>query len=77
MGDAAKLKISIDCEQCIGDGICVSEAPATFELDDDQKARVLDGPSDELEDILTAARSCPLDIIQVQDAATGKTLYPG
>jgi len=76
MGDAARLKICIDRDQCIGDGLCVSEAPATFELDDDQKAFVVDGPGDDLADILTAAKSCPLDIIRVDDAATGKTLYP-
>ncbi len=76
MGDAAKLKICIDREQCIGDGLCVNEAPQTFELDDDQKAFVLDGPGDDLEYIVAAAKCCPLDIIVVEDAATGKKLYP-
>jgi ferredoxin len=76
MGDAAKLNICIDREQCIGDGMCVNEAPETFELDDDQKAFVLEGPGDEMEYILAAAKSCPLDIIVVKDAATGKQLYP-
>lgn len=76
MGDAAKLKICIDREQCIGDGLCVNEAPETFELDDDQKAFVLEGSGDELEYILTAARSCPLDIITIEDKDTGKKLYP-
>ncbi len=76
MGDAAKVKICIDREQCIGDGLCVNEAPETFELDDDQKAVVLDGPGNDLEYILAAAKSCPLDIIVVEDSATGKKLYP-
>ena len=76
MGDAAKLKICIDREQCIGDGLCVNEAPETFVLDDDQKAIVLEGPGDDLEYILAAAKSCPLDIIAVEDKATGKKLYP-
>ena len=76
MGDTAKLKICIDREQCIGDGLCVNEAPETFELDDDQKAFILDGPGDGLEYILAAAKSCPVDIITVEDRATGKKLYP-
>ena len=76
MGDAAKLKICIDREQCIGDGLCVNEAPETFELDDDQKAFVLDGPGDDLEYILTAVRCCPLDIITLEDKATGAKIYP-
>ena len=74
IGSAKQLKICIDREQCIGDGICVNEAPKTFELDDEQKAFVIDGPGDELEDILEAARCCPLDIISVEDAVTGKNL---
>ena len=37
MGDIEKLKISIDRDECIGDGLCAEEAPATFELDDDAK----------------------------------------
>lgn len=76
MGDAARLKICIDREQCIGDGICVNEAPETFELDDEQKAFVLEGSGDELEYILTAAKSCPLDIITIEDKETGEKLYP-
>jgi ferredoxin len=69
-------KICIDREQCIGDGLCVNEAPETFELDDDQKAVVVDGPGNDLEYILAAAKSCPLDIITVVDNATAKKLYP-
>jgi ferredoxin len=76
MSEAPKLRICIDRDQCIGDGLCVNEAPETFNLDDEQKAVVLDGPGDNMEYILAAARSCPLDIITVEDAATGKRLYP-
>ncbi len=71
-----KWKICIDREQCIGDGMCVNDAPQTFELDDEQKAFVLDGPGDEQEYILDAAKSCPLDIIVITDAATGARVYP-
>lgn len=71
-----KWKICIDREQCIGDGMCVNDAPETFELDDEQKAFVLDGPGDEPEYILDAAKSCPLDIIVITDAATGARVYP-
>lgn len=76
MSASAKWKVCIDREQCIGDCLCVDTAPATFELDDEQKAYVLENPGDCLEDILSAARSCPLDIITVDDAESGKRLYP-
>jgi ferredoxin len=76
MYEPAKLKICIDRDQCIGDGLCVNDAPETFDLDDEQKAFVLESPGDELEYILEAARNCPLDIIVVEETATGKKLYP-
>ena len=40
MGDADKLKITVDRETCIGDGLCCNDAPETFEMDDDQLAIV-------------------------------------
>jgi ferredoxin len=75
MGDAPKVKICIDREQCIGDGLCVNEAPETFGLDDEQKAFVVEGSGDELQYILQAAKSCPLDIISIHDAS-GTRIYP-
>lgn len=76
MCDPSKLKICIDKEQCIGDGACVTEAPETFDLDDDQLAIVRKGPWDDREYIVAAAECCPLDIITLTDAATGEQLYP-
>lgn len=76
MGDKAKLKICIDREECIGDSMCVNEAPETFDLDDDAKAFVLDGEGDDMEHIIAAAENCPLDIITITDAKTGEKIYP-
>ncbi len=71
-----KFIICIDREECIGDGACVDEAPETFDLDDDAKAIVLDDSVDTEEDILAAAKSCPLDILLVKDKETGEQIYP-
>ena len=71
-----KMKICIDREQCIGDGICVDEAPETFDLDDDRIAVLKDGPWDDQEYVVAAAEACPLNIIEVTDAATGDQVYP-
>ena len=76
MPDIDKLKIEIECEECIGDGMCVNEAPETFELNDDSIAVLKDNSTDELEYILDAARACPLDIIKVVEKDSGKQLYP-
>jgi len=76
MSDPAKVKICIDRDQCIGDGICANEAPETFDLDDDQLAFVRDEIGDNMECIMAAAQACPLDIITIQNAETGEQLYP-
>lgn len=76
MSDPVKLKICIDREQCIGDGICVDEAPDTFDLDDDRIVILREGPWDDQEYIVAAAESCPLGIIALKDAATGNQLFP-
>ena len=76
MADIDKLKICIDKDECIGDGLCVDEAPETFELDDDDKAVVLENSTDSRDTIIDAAKSCPLDIITVEDKETGEKLYP-
>jgi len=76
MADIDKLRITIDCDECIGDGLCVDAAPETFALNEDSKAYVLEGSTDSREYILDAAEQCPLDIIAVVDKETGKKLYP-
>jgi ferredoxin len=76
MGDADTLKITVDRETCIGDGLCCNDAPETFEMDDDQLAIVKEPPGDDREAILEAANSCPVESITVVDTETGKQLYP-
>lgn len=76
MGDADKLKITVDRDTCIGDGLCCDDAPETFEMDDEQKAIVKNPVGDDRETILEAAGNCPVDAIRVEDTETGDVLYP-
>jgi ferredoxin len=76
MADIDRLKICINRDECIGDGACVNEAAETFDLDDEMRAFVKLGSTDDREAILAAAESCPLDIIEVVDKVTGEKLYP-
>jgi ferredoxin len=76
MGDIDKLKITIDRDECIGDGLCVNEAPATFELDDEDKAVLLDGSTDSRDTIIEAGKCCPVDAITIEDKDTGEKLCP-
>lgn len=76
MGAIDKFDISIDRDECIGDGACVNEAPETFELDDEAKAVVLPDSNDDEDSIIEAAKACPLDIIVVKNKETGEQVYP-
>jgi ferredoxin len=69
------LKVRVDRELCIGVSNCVAIAPTVFELDDKNKAVVLDPTSVNEQVILEAAESCPQDAIVVEDDK-GNQLYP-
>ncbi len=76
MADADKLKITIDRDTCIGDGLCCNDAPETFEMDDDQIAILKTPAGDDRETIIEAASNCPVESIKVEDTETGEVLYP-
>ena len=69
------MKVRVDRELCIGVSNCVAIAPTVFELDDENKAVVLDPTSVNEQTILEAAESCPQDAIIVEDDE-GNQLYP-
>jgi ferredoxin len=69
------LKVRVDRELCIGVSNCVAIAPTVFELDDENKAVVLDPASVNEQTILEAAESCPQDAIIVEDDE-GNQLHP-
>lgn len=69
------MKVKIDRELCIGVSNCVAIARTVFELDDQNKAVVLDPNSVDEETLLEAAESCPENAIIVEDDE-GIQLYP-
>ena len=72
----AKYKIEIDREACVGDGLCCEEAPATFELDDEDLAVVIDVEGDEPSKILAAAKGCAVDCITLVDEESKEQIWP-
>ncbi len=70
-----KMKVKVDRELCIGISNCVAFAPTVFELDEENKAVVLDSSSVSEKTLLEAAESCPQNAIIVEDD-TGQQLYP-
>ncbi len=71
-----KFKITIDRNLCIGAASCVALAMKTFELDEENKAVIVDEGGDDAETIKLAAESCPTKAIILENAETGKQEYP-
>ncbi|MFH1711854.1 MAG: ferredoxin [Patescibacteria group bacterium] len=85
-----KITIKVDPDLCIGAASCVTVDSNTFELNDENKAEVLDhgqAPNqptyertievteEEKENIILAAQSCPTLAVFVYDE-DGKQLFP-
>ena len=62
---AMAIEIRIDREKCMGSGNCSFWAPATFDLDDDGVAIVVDAAGDGDDKAVLAAQGCPTQAISV------------
>ncbi len=69
------MKVRVDRDLCIGVGNCAAFAPTVFELDQENKAVVLDPSSVDDNTLLEAAKSCTENAIIVEDDE-GRQLYP-
>jgi ferredoxin len=69
-----RVAIAVDRGLCIGSGDCVDTAPDVFQLDGEEKAVVVDPDGAPLDDVIDAARNCPVGAVFV----TGEEgeLYP-
>jgi len=85
-----RITIKVDPDLCIGAASCVTIAPETFQLNDENKAYVLDHGTEpvartyervvevteeEKDNIIMAAQSCPTLAIFIFDEA-GTQLFP-
>lgn len=69
------MRVRVERDLCIGLGNCVALAPTVFELDDDNKAIILDPSSVDDDTLLEAAESCPYDAIIIEDDE-GNQVHP-
>ena len=60
-----RIEVTVDRALCIGSGDCVDTAPAVFELDDEDKAVVIDPDGEPTDLVLEAAGNCPVTAIFV------------
>lgn len=69
------MKVRVDRDLCVGIGNCVAVAPTVFQLDDENKAKVLDLSTVSEDKVMSAAESCPVNAIIVENDQ-GDQLYP-
>ncbi len=69
-----RIEIEVDRGLCIGSGDCVDTAPDVFQLDDEDKAVVVDPDGASVDDVVTAAGNCPVSAIFV--VGEDGDLYP-
>jgi ferredoxin len=60
-----RLHVTVDRSLCIGSGDCVDTAPDVFQLDEEDKAVVVDPDGASADDIIQAAGNCPVSAIFV------------
>ncbi|MBI3385360.1 ferredoxin [Candidatus Gottesmanbacteria bacterium] len=71
----AKYKVKVLRDLCIGAASCVAVSPKVFQLDQEAKAVVTDQDGDIPENILSAAESCPVNAIIIEDE-NGNQVWP-
>ncbi len=69
------MKVRVDRDTCVGIGNCVAIAPSVFRLDSENKAVVLDPASVKDDVLLSAAESCPVRAIILENES-GDQVFP-
>lgn len=69
-----RIRVVVERDVCIGSGDCVDSLPSVFRLDDEDKAVVIDPDAASVDEIVDAARNCPIAAIFVTGAEGD--LYP-
>lgn len=58
-------ELTVDRDLCIGSGMCIVYAPATFTHDEHTKAIVIDPNGDPLDAIRNAVQACPSSALEL------------
>jgi ferredoxin len=69
-----RIEITVDRTLCIGSGDCVDTAPNVFQLDEEDKAVVVDPDGASVDEVIVAAGNCPVSAIFV--VGEDGDLYP-
>ncbi len=59
-------RVEVDQQMCIGSANCVQVAPGAFQLNDEEKAEVIDPTAADIETLRKAEEQCPVAAILVE-----------
>ena len=71
----ANYKIEHDRQGCIGCGACAASCPENWAMASDGKSKCLKTELEELGCNETAASGCPVNVIHIIEAKSGKRLF--
>jgi ferredoxin len=74
LSEQNRIQVTVDRALCIGSGDCVDTTPDVFQLDDEDKAVVVDPDGASVDDVIVAAGNCPVSAIFV--VGESGDLYP-
>ena len=60
-------RVEVDQMMCIGSANCVELAPSAFQLNDEEKAEVVDPSTEDIDTLREAEKQCPVDAILVEE----------
>jgi ferredoxin len=66
-----RISLVVDRDLCMGSGVCIAYAPATFAHDAETKAVVQDAAGDPADHIRIAVEACPTGALSVLDDEGG------
>jgi ferredoxin len=62
-----KYKIVVVESKCIAAASCVAIAPTLFQMNERNLVEIIEGGSDELDNIMLSAQSCPTGAIEIYE----------
>lgn len=65
--EIGKYKIVVIQSKCIAAASCIAISPDLFKLNEQNLAELIEGGSDELDNIMLAAQSCPTGAIEIYE----------
>jgi ferredoxin len=63
----AEPRVEVDQQMCIGSANCVEVAKGVFQLNDEDKAEVVDPTAQDIETLRKAEEQCPVAAILVEE----------